>query len=134
MHNLILYIYVLAQELPPLLVPQKSAFREMLDTVGSIVTPVAAIALVVAIAYFFWHSKNREELTKAEAEAKALANTRGEKIKDLTAELTDVKALNVELNGKLAAAELLDEKRAKTEFRLRAEIAELERKLNVGGN
>lgn len=118
------------------MLPVKSGWQQTLETLGSIVTPIAAIGLLVAIAYFFWHSKNREELTKALAEATSLAMTRGERIKDLQAIITEkdsqitVKAASeLLLLKKIEDLELEDEKRAKTEFRLRAEIADLERQL-----
>jgi hypothetical protein len=161
-------IFVL-QQLPPIVqsTPEPTQAKVIIDAIGSIATPVAAIGLIVAIIYFFWHSKNREELTKALAEASALADTRGKKIQDQKDELSDQKlkhtaelaaqelkhtaelaAKELEISSKeleistksalvlakvkiIEEMELEDEARAKTEFRLRAEIMELENKLGI---
>lgn len=130
--TLLSYIILILQELPPLAqAAQKSGLREAVEIIGSIATPVAAIGLLVAIAYFFWHSKNREELTKAVAESTSLAVTRGERIKDLEKTIAERDALLLRKDLEIQEMELDDEKRARVEFRLRGEIADLERRLQI---
>lgn len=127
-----LTLFVFQLELPVLApTPAPSVTTQVLDTIGRIATPAAVLLLFVNLAYFWWHSKNREELTKAEAEAKSLAATRGEKIKDLESDIAKRDALILLKNTEIAAMELMDEKRAKIEFRLRGEIAQLEKRLGI---
>lgn len=103
----------------------------ILESLGIILTPVAAIGFLVGLIYFFWHGKNREELTKALAETKQLAETRKETISDLRLEFAELEKELATSQAEVKRLELEDEKRAKTEFRLRAEILELEMKLGI---
>ena len=138
--NLSIFVWLLLQAVPtPTATPvPANTFKEIFETVGSFATPVAAVGLLVALAWFFWHSKNREELTKALAEASSLAETRGKRISDLKEEMAEKDVLIGKKDAKLveqekliADMELDDERRAKTEFRLRAEITDLEKQLGI---
>lgn len=114
---------------PTVAAAPSSGIKEIFDALGSVLTPFAAIGLLVGIVYFYWHSKNREELTKCFAEASGLAETRGKRISDLEKSEAEKKARIVELEAAIKEHDEFDEKRAKTEFRLRGDIDDLERQL-----
>jgi hypothetical protein len=103
---------------------------------SQLASPFLVIGLLVGMAYFFWHSKSRDELTRNNAELKALSETRLETIKDLRQDLSEAETTIAKgegrittLSGEVLRLERENENKAKIEFRLRAEVADLERAL-----
>ena len=144
-HILSLIWILLWQVTAQAVTPEKSWLQLTLEYISMIGTPLAVIGVLVALVYFFWHGKNREELTKTVAELKELCDTRAKKISDQKEEIADhlltISKRDAALSEKLReiadleleilAAEELDEKRAKTEFRLRGQINDLEKRLGL---
>jgi hypothetical protein len=99
---------------------------------------ISGFGVLLGIVYFFWHGKSREELSKANAELKELCDTRGKRIEDLKTIIADreldiekLKAVVIKQEKEIAELEADDERNRKIEFRLRAEIADLERRLGI---
>ena len=117
---------------------EKNFWARSGETFLFILAIISGFGVLAGIVYFFWHGKNREELTKALAEAASLAETRGKRINDLKDELAEktleierLKAVMIKKEKEMAEWEIQDERNRKIEFRLRAEIAEYERRFGV---